>query len=146
MSNPGDITILPVKDHHITLKNYGAAWTIPNESNIDITVPSATSDKAIIVAIDGQKLDEPIVLTAEFGIGLDRTFRSTSGKSMVIRGTEVYFHSAEVKIHPGDHYLVEPEPKPNDDSKATGWFKWGMNGEQEFSNNQYHFIKPSDGN
>ncbi|KAK6333215.1 hypothetical protein TWF718_011037 [Orbilia javanica] len=140
------IHTLPYALHQAKITHYGEAGTLPNHLDITIGVPG---DKkyAKILQFDGQRLDEPIELDRLINIGLEPIFETTKPKHLVLRGSEVEFFSAIVKLAHAEHFLgpdggEEEGEKEGKEVPATVEVRWGRGGEQKFDNVTVHF-KPS---
>ncbi|KAK6508443.1 hypothetical protein TWF506_010534 [Arthrobotrys conoides] len=149
------IGILPIqaREHKIKVTHYGDAFTLPNHSEVNITIEN--SDSAKITAIDDFELDEPIYLERLISITTEVIYGTKKSRSFVLRGSEVLFFGAEIKIAVGERFLgpgpdsvegeVEGEVESSnwrDRTPVATFIKWGGNGEQEFNNVTIHF-KPS---
>ncbi|KAF3082861.1 hypothetical protein TWF569_010965 [Orbilia oligospora] len=142
----GPIHTLPITQHKVKVTHYGEAWTLPNHAEVEIIIANDLAT-ATIVAIDNQRLAEPIVLDRLVTVnpGFELVYGTKKSKGLVLRGSEVLFFEAEVKI--ASQYDVGLGPAPSGDvgAERTGRtpvatsIKWGQNGEQEFNNVTIHF-------
>ncbi|RVD86350.1 uncharacterized protein DFL_004632 [Arthrobotrys flagrans] len=143
------IHILPFFEHKVKVTHRADAWTLPNHSELGIEF-ARDGASASIVTIDGYKLDDPIKLETIFNTEGEIKFGTKVGQSLVLRGSEVWFFEAEVKVGPAEHYLGPSDPaeagsRGRDLTPKATTIKWGQNGEQKFDNVTIHFAAPKDG-